>query len=288
MQHVQTKREITDLLTEAGIRPRKRFGQHFLVDGNLMRRLCEAGEIEPGDRILEVGGGTGGLTDLLVVSGADVVCIEIDDRLHGILQSRFAECENFRVIQGDVLETKHRLHPDVAHVIRDAPNGSPVKLVANLPYQIATPLVMNLLLDYPEVGRLVFTVQREVADRFLARPGTKEYGPVSIVVQLLCRVETVATLPPDVFWPRPEIESAMMRVDRQDSPFSDLSMLREFVGLVRGTFEHRRKTIRSALGYVVDQEQRDAVCASIDGKRRPQSLTVAEWLDVFRIVSGTS
>ena len=286
MQHVQTKREIETLLAEAGIRPRKRFGQHFLIDGNLMRRLCAAGEIESGDRILEVGGGTGGLTDLLVGSGEEVVCVEVDDRLHAVLESRFADCANFRLILGDVLEGKHRLHPDVAQFIHDESNGRTVKLIANLPYQVATPLVMNLLIDYPEVKRLVFTVQREVADRFTAEPGQKEYGPVSIVVQLLCRVQTVATLPPDVFWPRPEVESAMMRLDVEGAPFPDREALRAFVDLVRGTFEHRRKTLRSALSYVVDEGQRDAVGESIDATRRPQSLSIEEWLEVYRTVSG--
>ena len=203
MQHVQTKREITELLSEAGMRPRKRFGQHFLIDGNLMRRLCEAGEVTKNDRVLEVGGGTGGLTDLLVETAADVICVEVDQRLCGILESRFAARANFRVVHGDVLESKHRLNAEVIQAVRREPRSDGVKLVANLPYQIATPLVMNLVLDHPEVTRLVFTVQREVADRLMACPGTKAYGPVSIVTQLLCKVEIVATLSPDVFWPRP-------------------------------------------------------------------------------------
>ncbi len=284
MQHVQTKREITELLTEAGVRPRKRFGQHFLIDGNLMRRLCEAGEVGSDDRVLEVGGGTGGLTDLLVEAAAEVICVEVDQRLHGILDSRFAGRANFRVILGDVLASKHRLNPEVVRAMRDEGRTGCVKLVANLPYQIATPLVMNLLLDHPEVTRLVFTVQREVADRLMADPGRKEYGPVSILVQLLCRVQTVATLSPDVFWPRPAVDSAMLRIDVGASPFADRTTLHGFVDLVRKTFEHRRKTLRSALSYVLDMRQRDAVCASIDATRRPESFSIEEWLAMYRVM----
>lgn len=299
MQHVQTKREITELLTEAGVRPRKRFGQHFLIDGNLMRRLCEAGEVGSDDRVLEVGGGTGGLTDLLVERAGEVICVEVDQRLHGLLDSRFAGRANFRLILGDVLASKHRLHPEVIEAIRDEPRTAGVKLVANLPYQIATPLVMNLLLDHPSVTRLVFTVQREVADRLTAGPGSKAYGPVSIVTQLLCQVQTVATLSPDVFWPRPAVESAMLRIDVGASPFADghsrqadsvgplagRTALHGFANLVRKTFEHRRKTLRSALGYVLEVRHRDAICATIDATRRPESFSIEEWLAMYRVVS---
>ena len=300
MQHVQTKREITELLTGAGVRPRKRFGQHFLIDGNLMRRLCEAGEVGPDDRVLEVGGGTGGLTDLLVERAAEVICVEVDPRLHGLLDSRFADRANFRLILGDVLASKHRLNPEVVRAIQDEQRAGRVKLVANLPYQIATPLVMNLLLDHPSVTRLVFTVQREVAERLTAGPGSKAYGPVSILTQLLCRVQTVATLSPDVFWPRPAVESAMLRIDVGASPFADgqsqqadcvgplagRAALHGFVDLVRKTFEHRRKTLRSALGYVLDVRQRNAICTTIDATRRPESFSIEEWLAMYHVAAG--
>jgi 16S rRNA (adenine1518-N6/adenine1519-N6)-dimethyltransferase len=158
-----------------------------------------------------------------------------------------------------------------------------VKLVANLPYQVATPLVLNLLVGYPQVRRLCFTVQAEVGERITAGPNSKAYGPLSIVSQALCSVQTVARLPAQTFWPQPSVASVMIRMDVGESPFADRNEVRRFSALVRSTFDHRRKTLRSALGYVLDQGVRDRVCERFDAKRRPESLGVPEWLDVFRI-----
>ena len=247
-----------------------------------MRRLVEAAELDSNDSVLEVGGGTGGLTDLLADRAGRVTCVEIDDQLHGILQERFAHRPHVRLVRGDILESKHKLNPQVSEAITGDSHAGKVKLVANLPYQIATPLLMNLLVGYPQVSRLVFTVQREVADRITAQSNRKQYGPLSILVQLLSRVETIATLSPDVFWPRPTVESSMIRIDVGSSPFADGNEVRRFAALVRGTFDHRRKTLRSALGYVLDKPRRDRLCESIDATRRPESLSIEEWLALFR------
>ncbi|MCH8242020.1 MAG: hypothetical protein IH897_05345, partial [Planctomycetes bacterium] len=173
--HVQTKQEIERLLAASGVRPRKRFGQNFLIDGNLMRRVAEVAELSPRDLALEVGAGTGGLTDLLAAGAGSVICVEIDTVLFAIVADRFRQVPTVRLIQGDVLESKHRIHADVGEAIRAFRGGSggAVKLVANLPYQVATPLVLNLLVDFPQVRRLVFTVQAEVGERLVARPGVK-------------------------------------------------------------------------------------------------------------------
>jgi 16S rRNA (adenine1518-N6/adenine1519-N6)-dimethyltransferase len=326
-EHVQTKREIAELLKAAGAAPKKRLGQHFLIDGNLMRRLAACAEIMPDDLILEVGGGTGGLTDLLVARAGRVVCVELDRGLFGLLEDRFRDYANLTLIHGDILESKHRLRADVDELIREygkpAPKGGApsfaadegremedcsavgpppllrkdgaqagcVKLVANLPYQVATPLVMNLLVDYAPVRRLCFTVQAEVGGRITARPDSKAYGPISIIAQALCTIETVARLPSHTFWPRPAVDSVMIRMDRVgqvedltdeiSDPVGSQPVLHRFAALLRGVFDHRRKTLRSALGYVVDAEQRDLVCQHVDAKRRPESFSIKEWLSIF-------
>ncbi len=283
MEHVQTKLEINRLLAAAGVRPRKRFGQHFLVDGNLMRRLVASADLVAEDRVLEVGGGTGGLTDLLVGRVKQVHCVEIDRDLQDILAERFRHETGFSLIRGDVLDRKHALKREVVDAIRARDPGD-VKLVANLPYQIATPLVLNLLVDHPQVRRLCFTVQAEVGERIVSGPGCKAYGPVSILSQSLCRIERVARLSPSVFWPRPAVDSVMLRMDVTTTPLPDRDDLRRFAAFVRGVFDHRRKTLRSALAYVVDEATRDAVCCEVDGSRRPESFPVDEWIDMFHLV----
>lgn len=278
---VQTKREIESALAAAGVRPRKRYGQNFLVDGNLMRRLAESAEIEMDDFVLEVGAGTGGLTDLLVARAGRVAAVEIDRMLASILDGRFGNNPHVSLFRGDILEGKHRIRDDVAALIRRAAS---VKLVANLPYQVATPLLMNLIVEHPQVQRYCFTVQAEVGARISASAGTKAYGPLSVVCQTLCRVETLARLGPQVFWPRPQVDSVMMRMVVGESRFDKPHDLPAFVAFVRGTFDHRRKTLRSALGYVLEADSRDRLCQHVDGRRRPESLSVSEWLELFRVL----
>ncbi len=298
VEHVQTKREISALLAAAGLKPRRRLGQHFLIDGNLMRRMAAEGAPGPDDLILEVGGGTGGLTDLLVgraarlQRAARLLCVEIDPGLHAILTDRFADSAGVTLILGDVLEQKHRLMPEVArHLMayESGPTGSAqakacgsVKLVANLPYQVAAPLVMNLLVDYPQVRLLCFTVQAEVGERILAAEGCKEYGPLSVLSQALATTRVIANIPPQSFWPRPAVASVMLRMDVKDRPLETVGDVRGFASLVRETFCHRRKTLRGALAYVLETEQRERVCRLVDASRRPESFSVTEWLEMFR------
>lgn len=322
---VQTQREIRALLDAGGLRPRKRFGQHFLIDGNLMRRLVRAAEPGPEDVVLEVGGGTGGLTDLLIGRVAHVVCVEVDTHLHALLADRFRDAirsHQLTLLHGDVLDSKHRISSEVLKAVKTSWERRPprktfggmVKLVANLPYRVVTPLVMNLLVDEPVVRRLVFTVQAEVGERLTAQPGSKAYGPLSILAQGLCRIKIIARVSARSFWPRPAIDSLMLQMDvlparqtsstvsleqRESLPSlslspllsrlqSDREALRRFAAFVRATFDHRRKTLRAALGYVLNQRQRDRICQRFDGTRRPEVLNLQEWLAIFEALDDES
>ncbi|MBI1825297.1 MAG: ribosomal RNA small subunit methyltransferase A [Planctomycetes bacterium] len=284
VEHVQTKREIEALLDTVGQRPRKRFGQHFLIDGNMMRRLVEVAEIGSTDVVLEVGAGTGGLTDLLVRHAGLVIAVEIDRDLFAMLCNRFPDDDRLLLIEGDVLTSKHEINRKVSSALRNAANenGRAVKLVANLPYNVATPLLMNLLADYPMVRRMCFTVQAEVGERIASPPDCKAYGPLSILTQALCTIETVARLGPQCFWPRPAVDSVMMRMDVHESPFESAKELHSFMAFVRGVFEHRRKTLRSALGYVLEDVIRERICEEFDCNRRPEQLDGAEWRALYR------
>ena len=288
-KHVQTKSAIERLLRDAGLRPRTSLGQHFLIDGNLMRRIVDAAEIAPSDWVIEVGCGTGGLTDLLTQRAARVIGVEIDRHLAALLRDRFVDANNFTLIEGDALNGKHKLHGALIEALHDArAGGVRVALVANLPYHVATPLVMNLLLDYPVVRRLTFTVQAEVGDRLSASPGGKTYGPLSIVAQTAASVGLVARLGPQVFWPRPAVDSVMMRLDVIENPLGEPDALRRLASFTHGVFDHRRKTLRSALGYVVDDAVRDAICREFDGGQRPERFSKEEWRRMVEMAKESS
>lgn len=312
IEHVQTKKEIEAVLDDRGIRPRKRFGQHFLIDGNLMRRLVESAELSESDLVLEVGPGTGGLTDLLATRAGKVVCAEIDRDMCDILRGRFGWDERVTIIEGDVLRNKHHLSEALDEVLRGADESWSIKLVANLPYQIATPLVMNLLVDYPRVRRLCFTVQAEVGERIMARPRGREYGPLAIVSQSVCEIRQVARIGPQAFWPAPAVDSVMLRMDVVKNPFCRdqgtegsrdragdegtkgrrdketegrseqiVSSMPAFAAFVRGFFDHRRKQLRASAGYVLTREQIEKLAESHDMQRRPEDVPVEEWVAMY-------
>jgi len=287
VEHVQTKREIAETLAEAGIQPRKRYGQHFLIDGNLMRRLVDSAELDRSDRVLEVGPGTGGLTDLLARRVDAMLAVEIDRDLLAVLEDRFRDTPGVELFLGDVLGAKHRVCDAVAAFVNgDVGASGVVKLVSNLPYQVATPLILNLLVDHPRLVRLCFTLQAEVGERITSGPNRRSYGPLAIISQILCRVTTVARIPPEAFWPRPLVQSVMLRMDVGDPPFTDRAELHRFVDLVRGTFDHRRKTLRSALSYILEGDRLERVCQAVDAGRRPESFTVAEWMQIHSLANS--
>lgn len=280
MEHVQTKTEIEHILAAAGRRPQKRFGQHFLIDGNLMRRLVDCAELAPTDTVLEVGPGTGGLTDLLISRVRRVIAVEIDRTMHSILEDRFASAGNFTLIRGDVLDGKHCLAVDVVSALADESPGE-FKLVANLPYQVATPLILNLLVQFPRVRRYCFTVQAEVGERITAASGSRDYGPLGILCQCLCNIATIARLRPQCFWPAPHVDSVMLRLDVREHPLVPREDVALFSHFVRGVFEHRRKQLRAALGYAVVGEL-PRMPDGFDYSRRPEQLTIHEWLGLYR------
>jgi 16S rRNA (adenine1518-N6/adenine1519-N6)-dimethyltransferase len=275
----QTKHQIQAILSGAGMEPRYRFGQNFMIDGNLVRLVAEAGQIGAGDLVIEVGPGTGTLTEELLASGAQVLAVEIDNDLAAALKDRFAEAKNFSLIHGDALAGKHEINAELVKAIGEAKSQKKtVRLVANLPYNIASPLIVELLIA--GVDALVFTVQKEVADRLKAGPGTKDYGTLSIMTQLLSGVEVLRTLPPQAFWPMPKIESALVRLVRDDRLGGSAV---EFNAFVRGIFSARRKMIRKSL----DTEGVDAealfLATGINPQSRPEEIPPQTFLDLFNL-----
>jgi len=278
-----TQSRLRRMLDEAGLSPRKRFGQHFLIDRNLMMKLVDAAELSRDDYVLEVGPGTGSLTGLLAKSAGLVVAVEIDRQLATLATENLADCPNVTVLNVDALRKKSEVAEEVLESLR-RPTGGTLKLVANLPYDIATALVVNLLIGEPRFERFCFTVQTEVADRFLAKPDTSDYGPVGIIAQALATGERICKAPATAFWPPPRVHSSMVRLHTLPNSQTRVSDARAFAAFVRGFFLHRRQTMghiakkMSKGGRILDA-LRDV---SLDAKVRPERIDVGQWLELFR------
>ncbi len=235
---------------QAGIKPRTDLGQNFLIDMNLQRVLLDTARIGPDDVVLEVGTGTGGLTTHMAPLAAAVVSVEIDRDLHQLAGEELFHFSNVTLLHTDVLEAKSRIEPAVLEAVQrqlDAGPGRQWKLVANLPYNVATPLISNLLaLDRPP-STMTITVQKEVADRIVARPGGKDYGGLAIWTQSQCRAEIVRMLPPSVFWPRPKVSSAFVQITLDEALRQRIPDRAFFHQFVRSMFLHRRKVLRGEL-----------------------------------------
>jgi 16S rRNA (adenine1518-N6/adenine1519-N6)-dimethyltransferase len=278
-------------LARLGLRPSRRLGQNFLVDPNLAGAIVTDAEIEdPDEVILEVGAGLGTLTRRLRELGNLVVAVELDRRLAGQLERRFGEDPGLRLVAGDALAGKHRLSPALLAALEEATAGfqRPYRLVANLPYAVAVPLWVLLLLASPAPRRLTATVQLEVAERLTARPGEPAYGAVSVLCQSLGRPLLRRRVPPEVFHPRPRVASAVVDcpvlspAERAELP--DPLVLRE---VLRCCFQHRRRQLRGALGRLWPGEpgaelEARAREAGIGLAQRPGEVPVAGFVTLAR------
>jgi 16S rRNA (adenine1518-N6/adenine1519-N6)-dimethyltransferase len=268
--------EIKGLLAAHGLRPRHRLGQNFLHDAHQMDAILAAAELQAGELVLEVGPGTGALTERLLEAGARVVAVEIDRGLEPILHERLDRFgPAFTLLVADVLASKHQIEPRVVAELVAAggcgglPGAAPrFKLVANLPYQIASPLIANLLVDHPTMYLAIVMLQREVAGRLYAGPGGKDYGPLGVLVQAICEVQKLAVLTPGSFWPQPKVDSALVCLRRRPRALADdPQALSDFL---QRLFRSRRKQLGAILG------RKTVLPAGIDPAARPEQLTVEQ------------
>ena len=246
----QTLKFLLQRFQEAGITPRHQLGQNFLMDLNLQRLLIRRAEIQPTDIVLEVGTGTGGVTVSLVKSALHVVTVELDPQLYQLASEELFGCENVTMLHEDILKNKNRLNPKVLEEIQRLLEKHPEsewKLVANLPYNVATPIMTNLLALEKPPKSMTVTIQKEVGDRMVASPGTKDYGSLSLWVQCQADVEIVRVLPPSVFLPRPKVFSAIVHLERNLEKRNRVKDLERFHTFIRAMFFHRRKFLRSEL-----------------------------------------
>ena len=255
------------------IKMSKKLGQNFLIKRGIVDEIVHAAELTPGEPVLEVGPGIGTLTQGLAQSGADVTAIELDRRLLEVLDTTLASYDNVRIIHGDVLKL------DVPSIM----NHKPFKVVANLPYYITTPIIMSLLESKLPIERLVVMVQKEVALRMVAKPGTKDYGALSVAVQYYTEPDIVLDVPPKSFLPAPAVTSSVIRCVLRDKPPVDVIDEKLFFRVVKAGFAQRRKTFSNTMkttGLSKDRIEELLAKANIDGQRRGETFTLQEFADV--------
>ncbi len=246
----QTVTFLTNRFREAGIRPDVRHGQNFLIDLNLLDLLLETAEIGPQDVVLEVGTGLGSLTTRMAPLAAHVVTVEIDSRLFQLASEELVDARNVTMLKTDALRNKNHLSQEVVDTVQEKLRGFPgsqFKLVANLPYNIATPILSNLLAIDPVPVSMTATVQKELADRINAEPGVKDYSALSVWMQALCYCRVVRVIPPQCFWPKPKVHSAIVHVVPSAHKRARVKNLEFFHHFVRTLFQHRRKFLRGVL-----------------------------------------
>ncbi|MEE9394764.1 MAG: 16S rRNA (adenine(1518)-N(6)/adenine(1519)-N(6))-dimethyltransferase RsmA [Planctomycetota bacterium] len=295
LSYPESPRELRALLRERGLSPSKRFGQHFLIEPRLLDVIARLGELGEKDLVLEVGTGPGNLTRRLADFAGLVVTVEIDEGLYNLSRDLLGSRSNIRLVHGDVLEAKTKLNSEVVEKLDVglvAPDLDSFKVVANLPYNISTPFLTSLILRFGPPDRMVLLVQKELADSLVAKPGSKEYGPLRIIFALLMDVTRDRTLSSEVFWPRPQVDSAI--VVTSSKGLDPVPVIRAY-GLMRYLFSARRKTIGGLLkrlpvemGGPLDADAVAEVlkAAELSGRERAESLSPEIFLILDRAVSS--
>jgi 16S rRNA (adenine1518-N6/adenine1519-N6)-dimethyltransferase len=262
-----SRADVRRLLTDHGIKPSRALGQNFVVDPNTVRRIARLAAVGPGDRVIEIGAGLGSLTLALAETGAEVTAVEVDRYLLPVLRT-VVEPVGVRVVGGDAMTL------DWADVLG---GESGWVLAANLPYNLATPLILDLLDGVPAIGRMLVMVQREVGERLAAEPRTGGYGAVSVKVDYWARARVVGRVPASVFVPSPRVESVLVAIERRSAPAVDPAVVpaAELFALVTAGFAHRRKMLRRSLHGLVNE--RVFACAGVDPTARAEDLDVEAW-----------
>lgn len=241
MAKLGNPQETIQVLQKHDFHFQKKFGQNFLIDPHVLDKIIEAAEVTKDDFVLEIGPGIGTMTQYLAEAAREVTAVEIDDALIPILEDTLKEWDNVTVLHGDILKT------DIRRIAEEKNQGRPIKVVANLPYYITTPIIMGLFESHVPVDSITVMVQKEVADRMQTGPGSKDYGALSLAVQYYAEPKIVANVPPNCFMPRPKVGSAVIRLTRhQDPPVTTLDEKLMF-RLIRASFNQRRKTLSNSL-----------------------------------------
>ena len=264
----------------------KKFGQNFLIDSHVLEKIVDAAQITDEDCVLEIGPGIGTMTQYLAESAREVVAVEIDRALIPILQDTLSAYDNVTVLNEDIMKV------DVGRIVRERNKGRPIKVVANLPYYITTPIVMSLLENHVPVQSITIMVQKEVADRMQVGPGTKDYGALSLAVQYYALPEVVAHVPANCFMPRPNVDSTVIRLTRYQKPPVEAQDEKHLFALIRASFNQRRKTLANGLanGLGISREQVAAALEEmgLSATVRGEALTLEQFADLSNLLKKDS
>jgi 16S rRNA (adenine1518-N6/adenine1519-N6)-dimethyltransferase len=288
---MQTKTEIQRLLAQAGVEPNKRLGQHFLIDLNLMELLLSNANITENDIVLEVGSGTGSLTGELVKRAGRVIAVECDDVLAQITEKHLGRAENFEIINADVLENKNTINYKVIEKLKEAQQEifGRVLLVANLPYGAASSVMLNLLTGDMVADEMIVTVQKEVAMRMVAEAGSDDYGVLSIFLAAMGHSRILRKLSPKVFWPVPQVDSAMVRFDRDPKKIAEIHNIMLFRQVVHLFMGYRRKMMKACVKYAEDRlanihNWEDIFArAFVEPHHRPEELSAVDYVAIANL-----
>ncbi|MFC7061755.1 16S rRNA (adenine(1518)-N(6)/adenine(1519)-N(6))-dimethyltransferase RsmA [Halobacillus seohaensis] len=275
---VATPKRTKEILNTYGFAFKKSLGQNFIIDVNILKNIIQHAEIDKAAAAIEIGPGIGALTEQLAQHADRVVAFEIDQRLVPILEDTLTDYDNVSIINQDILQA------DVRQVITEQfEKGQPIKVVANLPYYITTPILMKLLMDRLPVDSITVMIQKEVAERMAASPNSKSYGSLSIAVQYYTEAEVAMTVPKTVFMPQPNVDSSVLHLKMRDEPPVQVENEDFFFKLVQATFGQRRKTLMNNLARhfksTMDKQEinQRLEAAGIDPKRRGESLSMQEF-----------
>jgi len=284
MKNLASISVIKEILSESGFKFSKSLGQNFLTDENVLDKIVSGALIDSQTNVIEIGPGFGTLTQRLCMAAKKVVCIEIDQSAIPILQENLSDFDNLKIINADVLKT------DMKKIIEEEFDGGSVKIAANLPYYITTPIIMSILEARLGVDSLTIMIQKEVADRIAAKPSTKDYGALSLAVNYYSVPQIITTVPPSAFIPQPKVASTVIKLAMREKPPVDLLDERIFFKTVKAAFGQRRKTLVNALSNSpaigLGKETVGEVlrkCA-IDEKRRGETLSIEEFADVANAI----
>lgn len=264
----------------------KKYGQNFLVDTHVLEKIMDAAQITAEDCVVEIGPGIGTMTQYLAERAGSVVAVEIDKNLIPILQETLSEYDNVTIINEDILKV------DLNRIVEEKNGGRPVKVVANLPYYITTPIIMGLFENHVPLQSITIMVQKEVADRMQIGPGTKDYGALSLAVQYYARPEIVAIVPPNCFIPRPGVASAVIRLTRYEKPPVQVTDEAFLFALIRASFNQRRKTLANGLSNAQNLSlTREQVTEALEGMGlsptvRGEALTLSQFAALSEMLKG--
>ena len=263
----------------------KRFGQNFLIDTHVLEKIIASAEITKDDFVLEIGPGIGTMTQYLAEAAREVAAVEIDNTLIPILKDTLKDWDNVTVINDDILKV------DIRKLALEKNKGCPIKVVANLPYYITTPIIMGLFENQVPIDSITIMVQKEVADRMQVGPGTKDYGALSLAVQYYARPEIVANVPPNCFMPRPKVGSAVIRLTRHEKPPVEVADEKLMFRLIRASFNQRRKTLANGLNnspelsYSKEEIQQTIEKCGFKAGIRGEALTLEDFAKLANVFS---